>query len=195
MQFLLTKKFPHFEPGTYHSEWRFHRLKSRYWKFYQKCIHMEDFNIFSLSEILMCLISVIACLKDPKECLFYIVNEFLKDIGDIWITFENIKWGNDNDHLPCKPEKPCPILKMSIVLFYCFFQKSKICNQIALMAFWISRQFTFFCAYSNFWGAMSTFVSWWFLDIYFNVKEDHSFIPFYKGAMYTKLIQFILKIK
>lgn len=61
----------------------------------------------------MCLISVIACLKDPKECLFYIVDEFLKDIGDIWITFENIKWGNDNDHLPCKPEKPCPILKMS----------------------------------------------------------------------------------
>lgn len=91
----------------------------------------------------MCLISVIACLKDPKECLFYIVDEFLKDIGDIWITFENIKWGNDNDHLPWKPEKPCPILKMSIVVFYCSYQKSKICSQLALMAFWISRQFTF----------------------------------------------------
>lgn len=43
---------------------------------------MEDFNGFSLSEILVCLISAIACLKDPKECLFYIVDEFLKDIDD-----------------------------------------------------------------------------------------------------------------
>lgn len=44
---------------------------------------MEDFNIFSLLEILMGFILVIVCLKDFKECLFYIVDEFLKDIGDI----------------------------------------------------------------------------------------------------------------
>lgn len=46
----------------------------------------------------MCLISAMACFKDPKECLFYIEDGFLKDIGDIKITFDNIKWGNDNDH-------------------------------------------------------------------------------------------------